>query len=549
MERGRSKSDGKRVEIDMGELEEILRRAAQALPPKDVEKLQALVETFVWLQGEIRRKDVSLSRLRQLFGTQSTEKTRHVLGDAPKTSAKKEEGDDEKGEPPQRDLPQDVTPSESKGHGRYAAADYPGAERVRLKHESLKAGDPCPEPGCDGKLYARAEPRVLVCLKGHAPLAATVYEREALRCSLCGRVFTAGLPPGHDCKYDASAAAMIALLKYGSGVPFYRLEGLERNLGIPLPAATQWEIVEEAAQELLPVYEELRRQAAQGEVIHNDDTSMTILAHEKENRARKEAGERYGTFTTGFVALVEDRRVALFATGRPHAGENLTTVLQEREGQRPPPIQMCDGLDRNEPDEPFKTILANCLGHGRRRFVELVEDFPEEVRHVLETLRDVYRHDAQTRRAKMSPQERLRYHQEHSGPLMAGLATWFQEQFDQKKIEPNSRLGDAIRYMQKRWGKLTLFLKVPGAPLDNNICERALKKAILHRKNALFFKTENGAKVGDIFMSLIHTAELNAVNAFHYLTQLLRHAKQVADDAEAWMPWNYRHPMPAARSP
>jgi hypothetical protein len=275
---------------------------------------------------------------------------------------------------------------------------------------------------------------------------------------------------------------------------------------------------------------------------------MTILAHMKENRT-KEEGERYGTFTTGVVAEVEGHRVALFATGRNHAGENLTELLKEREGHRAPPIQMCDGLDRNEPDEPFATILANCLGHGRRHFVDVVADFPEEVRHVLETLREVYRHDAQTRRAKMSPDERLRYHQEHSGPLMDGLEKWFEEQFAQKKIEPNSGLGDAIRYMQKRWAKLTLFLRVPGAPLDNNVCERALKKAILHRKNALFFKTENGARVGDVFMSLIHTAELNGVNAFHYLTELLRHAKQVANDAEAWMPWNYRQTMAAARSP
>jgi hypothetical protein len=138
---------------------------------------------------------------------------------------------------------------------------------------------------------------------------------------------------------------------------------MQSNLGMPLPPATQWEIVKQAAQELFPAYEELRRHAAQGEVIHNDDTSMTILAHKKENRVRKEEGERYGTFTTGLVASVEEHRVALFATGRNHAGENLTSVLEEREGQRSPPIQMCDGLDRNEPDERFKTIVANCLGH------------------------------------------------------------------------------------------------------------------------------------------------------------------------------------------
>lgn len=534
----------------MTELDEIFHRATRGpLSTEDVEKLREAIKTLAWLQGQISRKDVSLGRLRQmLFGKQTTEKTRQVLGDASPPSVKKE-GEDDKGEPPQRDLPEDVTRPQPKGHGRHAAADYPGAERVKVKHESLKAGDPCPEAGCDGKLYPLAEPRVLVCVRGHAPLSATVYEREALRCALCGKVFAAGLPDGVcDCKYDETASAMIGLLKYGSGMPFHRLDVLEGNLGVPLPAATQWEIVRDAARDLAPAHEELVRQAAQGEVIHNDDTSMTILEHLKENQT-KEEGERTGTFTTGIVAAVKEHRVALFFTGREHAGENLTKVLEEREGQRAPPIQMCDGLDRNEPDEPFETILGNCLGHGRRHFVDVVANFPKECRHVLETLREVYRHEAAARTASMSPEERLRHHQQHSGPLMDGLKAWFQEQFDQRKVEPESGLGDAIRYMQKRWDRLTLFLRQPGAPLDNNLCERALKKAILHRKNALFFKTENGAKVGDVFMSLIHTAELNGVNALLYLTELLRHAKQVAGDAEAWMPWNYRQAMAAARSP
>ena len=116
-------------------------------------------------------------------------------------------------------------------------------------------------------------------------------------------------------------------------------------------------------------------------------------------------------------------------------------------------------------------------------------------------------------------------------------------QIDQKKVEPNSGLGEAIRYMQKRWEPLTLFLRQPGAPLQNNITERALKMAILHRKNALFFKTENGADVGDVFMTLIHTAELSGVNPFDYLTELLRHPRQVSDNAEEWMPWNYREAL------
>jgi transposase len=386
---------------------------------------------------------------------------------------------------------------------------------------------------------------VLVCVRGHVPVQATLYEREALRCALCGKVFVAGLPDGiHHCKkYDPSATAMIGLLKYGTGMPFHRLGGLQESLGVPLPAATQWEVVRDGARDLKPAYEELVRQAAQGEVLHNDDTPMKILEHLKENEERRKEKERTGTFTTGIVAQAGEHRIALFFTGRRHAGENLTRVLSEREGQRDPPIQMCDALDRNLPKEPLKTILANCLSHGRRNFVDVVASFPLEVRHVLEALREVFRHDAWAREKRMTPEERLLYHQEHSGPVMESLKAWMADQMDQKKVEPNSGLGEAIRYMQKRWEPLTLFLREPGAPLENNITERALKKAILHRKNALFFKTENGADVGDVFMSLIHTAELSGINPFEYLAELVRHAREVRDDADAWLPWNYREAL------
>ena len=112
-----------------------------------------------------------------------------------------------------------------------------------------------------------------------------------------------------------------------------------------------------------------------------------------------------------------------------------------------------------------------------------------------------------------------------------------------REAEPNSGLGGAIRYMLRHWEKLTLFLRQPGAPLDNNIGERALKKAILHRKNALFYKTQNGARVGDLFMSLIYTCQLNQANPFDYLTQLQRHADELAASPAQWMPWNYRETL------
>jgi hypothetical protein len=346
---------------------------------------------------------------------------------------------------------------------------------------------------------------------------------------------------------------MIALLKYGSGVPWDRLERLEASLGIPLPASTQCEIVAEVAEANRPVFEELIRQAAQGEVFYNDDTSMKILAlarasppRSEEEEASSSSKERTGLFTSGIVSTTrQGQRIALFFTGRNHAGENLARVFVERAKGLTPPIQMSDALSRNVPklQEKLEILWGNCNAHARRRFVQVTPNFPEECRFVLESFRDVYGYEAEAKRRGLSPEERQRFHQEHSQPVMDALHAWFEAQFVEKKVEPNSGLGEAITYCLKRWTRLTLFLRQAGAPLDSNLVERALKKAILHRKNSLFYKTENGAEVGDLFMSLIHTCELHDVNPFDYLTELQKHAEELAKNPAAWMPWNYRQTL------
>jgi transposase len=386
----------------------------------------------------------------------------------------------------------------------------------------------------------------VVRIVGRAPLEATVYEPERWRCNVCGEVVTAPLP-AEACgeKYDETAGSMIALLKYGSGMPFHRLEKLQESLGVPLPAATQWEIVEEVAGLAHPAWEVLLSAAAQGHVLHNDDTPMTVLSLKQENKAA-EAPERKGVFTVGIVSEAGGRRLGIFLTGRQHAGERLEQLLKRRARELLAPIQMCDGLDRNLPKE-FKTLLANCLAHGRRKFVEVAEDFPAECRYVLDRLAEVYRNDERAREEGLSAEQRLAFHQAHSQEPMECLREWMDLQLAKKKTEPNSGLGQAIQYMLKHWQPLTLFLRQAGAPLDNNVCERALKQAILHRKNAYFYKTENGAQAGDILMSLIHTCRLNAVNPFEYLTALQKHEELVKEAPKNWLPWNYHQQLqPAA---
>ncbi len=505
------KSTRRRVDVNLDELDQVLDGARQApLSESDYDKLKDALHTLAAMLAPPR----------------NTEKTSAVLEEHSGT--------------PAADQP-DAGPAPPPGHGRNGAGEFGAAPKVEISHQQLTHGDRCPE--CrKGNVYGQKEPKVLVRIVGQAPLAATVYSLERLRCGACGQVFTAQEPEGVGPeKYDETSAAMIAQLKYGSGMPFHRLEKLEAQLGIPLPAATQWEIVEDAAELLQPARDELIRQAAQGEVLHNDDTSMRVL-----KLKRPEGDARTGVFTSGIVSTGEGREIALFFTGREHAGENIAKVMKRRAAELPPAIQMCDALSRNVPKLPagVEILLANCMAHGRRQFVEVAANFPGECRYVLETLGQVYGHDAEAR--ELTAEERLRFHRERSGPVMDALHGWLEAQFAERKTEPNSGLGKAIAYLLRHWRPLTLFLRQAGAPLDNNIVERALKRAVLHRKNALFYRTINGAQVGDLFMTLIHTCQLAGANSFDYLIELQRHAKELAANPAEWMPWNYREALERA---
>jgi transposase len=540
------------IEVTHEQLQELLDRIERgALREEHLELMRHVLESYVQLYELLGDKNTTIGRLQKMLFGASTEKTEKIVGDeasSPKSPA--DDGD----EPRQEDSdPEDTTDNDeerSPGHGRHSADDYTGAQQGHVPHPTLCPGDACPE--CQEGVLYQQRPKVLVRFVGQAPIQATVYRMQRLRCHMCGTVFAASAPEeAGEAKYDHSVASMIGLLKFGSGFPYNRLQGLQAKCEIPLAASTQWDIVSAAACSLVPAFEELIRQAAHGEVIHNDDTTAKILEFMGDRYAKTPPPDdphdpdRTGLFTTGIVAVCAAVRVALFFTGRQHAGENLSDVLGRRAKELDAPIQMCDGLSRNLPKQ-LKTILANCIAHARRKVVDIYDRFTDECRYVLKAFKVIYGNDKKTREQGMSAEERLAYHQAHSQSTMDNLKVWLDRQQDEKRVEPNSALGEAIQYILNRWGPLTLFLRKAGAPLDNNICEQALKKSILHRKNSMFFRSRRGARVADIYMSLIHTCELNSVNPFDYLNQLQLHANEVADNPDRWMPWNYQDTLSPA---
>jgi transposase len=529
------------------ELDEILLRAKPALSDQQYRLLQGVLATFVYVMLKLQNAKTSIKRFQRMLFGHRTEHKRNVLERAAATGDS--DAHDDAGLVPA--LPGEVSVPVPRppqpGHGRNAAQAYSGAPIVECEHAELESGDRCPQ--CDkGRVYD-SPPKSLVKVVGQAPLGATVYRVQRLRCRLCDAIFTAPLPAAVASlpKYDSSCASMIAVLRYGNGLPHFRLEGLQASLYIPLPDATQWDIISKAAPAPRAVFEELIRQAAQAPLLHSDDTPMKVLSLMKE-RERAEAGGvkpvAKAINTSGIVAVLqgsanEQRRVVLFFTGHAHAGKNMERVLAHRAEELQPAMQMCDALAANVAGE-FTTIVANCLAHGRRQVTDVTEQFPEVARHVVEALAEVYKYDAQCREQAYSPERRLLFHQQHSQPVMDDLHTWITGQMQGKHVEPNSPLGKALNYLTKHWSELTLFLREVGAPLDNNVCEQVLKRAILHRKGSLFYKTVRGAEVGDIYMSLIHTCRLCNVNPFDYLNALQHHTQDVIAAPARWLPWNFR---------
>jgi hypothetical protein len=423
-----------------------------------------------------------------------------------------------------------------KGHGRLKAEAYTGAEVVKCPHH-LNPGDVCPE--CvRGKLYV-VDPSQRIVFTGQAPLLATRYELERLRCALCGTYFTATAPVDTQEKYTPSAKSMLAILHGKMGATYYGLAQLQENLGMPLPLSTQSQVIESMMGSMYAIETHLAWLTANGDKVCQDDTWVRILALMKENKALNP--ERRGMYTSAFVSGGE-HPIVLFKSGRQHAGENFEDLMQQRETEAAL-VRMADALSANRKHEA-KAIDAKCNAHAFQRFRSIASLFPEVCGTVMALYGQVYEHEAQCMESALDDTERLAYHQQHSQPLMDRLYQVVTEAIGE--YEPNGVLGRELRYMRTHWSGLTQFLRIAGVPLDNNLCERLIKTMIKYRKNSLFFVTAYSASYLSTLMSVIATAHLNHTNVFHYLTVLQEHEAAVWKSPGDWLPWNYHAALSVA---
>jgi hypothetical protein len=544
----KKKSAPEIVELTEEEIDSLFLRMDQnSLTEEDKLLVKGAVQSNVWLRHTLEAGKLTLYKLRRLLFGFRSEKRKKPTKDEDKDEQGKEE-DSEQGSLPLTTSENLTSPieleeeSKRKGHGRLGADAYPHAEKVEINHATLKAGDPCPE-NCGGRLH-KIDPGIFIRIAGQNIAKVIRYQVEKLRCGLCGLVVTADLPADvkkEEGKYDFKFKSILATQKYFVGVPFYRQEHFQEMLGIPLPDATQWDLIEQVANAVYPVIRALEEVAASGEVIHNDDTSVKIVEIIRANK-RDPTRKRKGMFTSTIFARAGPYEIVLYYSGAKHAGENLSEILKKRPQHLPAIIHMSDALSANL-TEAFKTFIAKCLTHGRRQFTDIEIFFPEECGHVINEIGKVYFHDEKAKEQELSAEERLAYHQKHSGPVMEELKKWLDEHIEKELVEPNGGLGKAIKYLRRHWEGLTLFLREAGSPLDNNICEQMIKIAIRLRKNSLIHKTCHGAAVASILMSLIQTCRLAGINPVDYLTVCQENKSALFKKPDTWLPWNYQETL------
>lgn len=389
-------------------------------------------------------------------------------------------------------------------------------------------------------------------LIGRSPFAYEEHRLQTLRCNACGAIFEPKLPAeipktGHSMP---SAQAALTVFHYKIGTPFASISDFQKMFYQNISVSQLWDVIEHAARAIDPVYRELEKQAANSKLFYTDDTTARILSHypqNKENRMKKrrkkEPDDRVGTYSSVIIGdTLDNHEIFLFYHGRKYAGENLAKVLLSRSEFLKAPIQMKDASTMNVPADA-EVIEAKCNAHAIRKFKDIKELYPKWCEEVLRRYKEVSDNDQKLLKGGVSDGERFSYHKEHSLPLMEEIKDYLKGLIENKLVEPNSSLGQAINYFCMHYKELTAFCHIEGAPFDNNKSERGLKMIIRLRKTSMFYKTERGGEIAGKLQSVLYTAQEAGVNVLTYLETILENSEKVRQSPADFLPWTLQRSM------
>ena len=458
-------------------------------------------------------------------------------------------------EPATADSPEQDPPK--KGHGRNGADSFSPATTQFHALAAGIIGAIC--AACRVGRVFRYRDKVIIRVVGQPIFAAQRHQFQQGRCRICGAIFTAegsqqllreGVGTGY-ILYHWSACAMLSVMHYFAGGPFKRLEALQQGWGVPMPDANQWRLADACDDFMAPLYKALEKHAIQNaKTLRYDDTGSLIIETrrqiQKELQALTLLGESTRHVRTGINATcvyieTGEARVVLFFTGRHHAGEIVDRILTHRRIGSQKLVSLTDAAAKNfSHDHTAELEQAVCNAHCYLQFRAVKDSFPSEYAVAGEVYDKVFDNEDQARTLGLDPEQRMRYHREHSKPQMLRLWQMCKEKIDGALVEPNSPLWKPVSFVINQWPRLTRFYEVPGVPLDSNLVEQALIIPVRYLAGSFAYKTQNGADVGDRHMSLIATANANGIEPVAYLTECLRNHVDLANRPEHYLPWAYR---------
>lgn len=530
---------------------EEFRKACDWVKANSVEGISEIlleaIEIYADFNEVMREKNISIDNLRDVAFGSGTEKVTPLFDDV--IDITPPDFEDETNDEHPHTGGDRKHRRKGKGHGRRNLKLHAHVETIRCQHGHLHSGDVC--PSCkSGKVYSFPA-ATKTCVSAVNLFVVQSFELESFRCGGCLDVTTAEEPKivkESYGKYHPSAIATLAVLRYAFGMPSYRLRDFTAIQGLEISDPTQFRLFEYACLAASPIVRLLADHVANSKILFRDGSPMRIndlkrtLNQRKQEALRK--GEsvddiRMGISTTALHARSHiGNEITLYVTGTMHAGEVYDEVLQSRT-LATKIMAMADAASLNrDHSHADKTIELGCNTHARRNFFRLRNYHKEEVRQVLDIFAHVYQVDAAAKDKKLSPDERLALHKRESTAAMHTL--FVMSRVKRMEHEKNSSIYAAYQYLENHWQRLTAFLWHPGAELENSEAERALKWAIRYRNNSLFYKTEYGAMVGDVLMSLIKTARNHGIDPIAYLQDIIIHKADVKERTELWLPWNWR---------
>ena len=548
-----------RVHLSHEETEQLKKRLSEtALNEQDLKIITDILNCYFWMQDQLSRAKLTIKGLKALFGFKSEKNDKKSSEDSGEDEEDAENAEQKSSDNKNTQEATGVTTqsrkkpqwNSRKNHGRYSVDDYQGCPVVivAFNDRRLLSGycPDCTKDDTKAKVYPQ-RPSTVIVFQSDPMISGIRYELKRARCCVCLKYFTADLPieVRDQPKYAPSCKATLAIHHYYCGMPFNRIEMVQAAQQVPLAVSTQYDLMSSFHESSVKdVFYALHGYGANGKANFFDDTPGRILEQMEYNKILPTF--KKSIHATAMMIEHESHQIALFNTNTLTGGKQLAGLLSERSVLEDFKT-MSDAASKNFPtlDDTMmaRWIICLCLCHGRRYFFNLLGKGDEDVQFVLEQIATVYHNESYCKKHNLTGQARLEHHQKYSAPVLEALRVWFNNLFLYKKVEPNSEFGRAIAYMLRRWYWLTQFLRVLDAPLDNNICEQAIKVLLRYRKNSLFYKTFYGAEIGDAMMSVIHTAIKNHVNVFDYLTALAEYSTYVRASPEKWFPWCYQETL------